>query len=769
MSDRFDEHVDVLIVGAGLSGVGAACRLRQRCPTKSFAILEARGAMGGTWDLFRFPGVRSDSDMYTLAYPFRPWRGTQAIVDGGSILRYIRETATEYGVEEHIRYHHRVVSAEWSSADGRWHVEAERVDTGESVRLSAAFLYSCTGYYRYEAGYTPPFPGAERFTGQIVHPQLWSDEVDYAGKRVVVIGSGATAVTLVPAMAERAAHVTMLQRSPSYVLSIPALDPIAGILERVLPERLAARAVREKNIWVALAIYGLSRRWPAAMKRLIRKLIERQLPGGFDVDTHFTPSYDPWDQRMCLVPDNDLFEAIRAGRVSMATDRIETFTERGIVLASGRELEADVIVTATGLSMVPLGDIALSVDGGAVELPQTLVYRGMMLTGVPNLAIAFGYINQSWTLGADLTCEYVCRLLNHMDAHGYDVCTPRDDGEPVPTLPFAELSSGYILRSIDRFPRQRSGDPWRRVQHYPRDRRSVRRAPLDDPALAFSRASGAKSRPSAAVTLRRRLRRARSRTSRIATTKALAPAASATTAASRRSQTRRSSRRHLQRVRRGDDPASELHLEKQPPHAGLGQQHADGQLPGRRGLAAHPARGDAGERAAVGRVRGADVAVEVVERSLVEEDRVSQRAEPRDERDLGAARVGDQDVDELSLDRMQGRMRLHVDVVAAYHQVRLIGRQRLGPVGARHGDRLEQLEVRLPTGEVRVDVDEHAVRPGGGERDRLSQHSAGPDRRMLVDDVGEVVADDDQVNARVRSRSGAVLGERLARRLLHGE
>jgi monooxygenase len=481
------EYVDVLIVGAGLSGVGAACRLRQQCPDKTFAIFEARDAVGGTWDLFRFPGVRSDSDMFTLAYPFRPWRGAQAIVDGGSIRNYIRETASEYGVDERIRFHHRVLRAEWSSSDARWQVEAERVDTGEIVRITCGFLFSCTGYYRYESGYTPDFTGVERFRGQVVHPQFWSDDVQYAGKRVVVIGSGATAVTLVPAMAERAAHVTMLQRSPSYIISIPALDPIARVLGLVLPPRLAYRIVRWKNVWITVGLYRLSRRKPAMMKRLIRKLIQRQLPAGFDIDTHFTPGYEPWDQRMCLVPDNDLFESIKTGRVSVVTDGIETFTETGIALSSGEELEADVIVTATGLSMVPLGNIALSVDGREVELPETLVYRGMMLSGVPNLAFAFGYINQSWTLGADLTFEHVSRLLRYMDEHGYDQCLPRQDGEAVPTVPFFELTSGYVMRSVDLFPRQRARDPWQRLQHYPRDRRSVLRAPIDDPALEFSR------------------------------------------------------------------------------------------------------------------------------------------------------------------------------------------------------------------------------------------------------------------------------------------
>jgi monooxygenase len=488
------EHVDVLIVGAGISGVGAACRLRERCPDKTFAILEGRGAIGGTWDLFRFPGIRSDSDMYTLCYPFRPWSGPQMIVDGPSILDYVRATAREHGVDEAIRFNHRVVAAEWSSADARWTVEVERSDTGETFEMTCGFLFTCTGYYRYDEGYTPELEGIERFRGEVVHPQFWTDDIDHSGKRVVVIGSGATAVTLIPALAERAAHVTMLQRSPSYILSLPALDPIAGVLGRVLPARFAYPIVRWKNVWIALAIYGLSRRRPAAMRRLIRWGIKRRLPPGYDVDTHFNPRYEPWDQRMCLVPDGDLFEAISAGRVSVVTDRIATFTENGLALESGAELEADMVVTATGLNMVPLGGIQLTVDGSDVELSETLVYRGMLLSGVPNMAFSFGYTNQSWTLGSDLTCEQVCRLLGHMDRHGYTHCTPRRD-PAIADVPFADLTSGYVLRAIDRFPRQGSKDPWRREQNYARDRRSARRAPMDDPALEFSRAGATAGAP----------------------------------------------------------------------------------------------------------------------------------------------------------------------------------------------------------------------------------------------------------------------------------
>jgi cation diffusion facilitator CzcD-associated flavoprotein CzcO len=488
------EHVDVLIVGAGISGVGAACRLQERCPGKSYAILEARDAIGGTWDLFRFPGIRSDSDMFTLCYPFRPWTGSQAIVDGAAILDYVRETAREHGVDRRIRFGHRVVSAEWSSADARWTVEAQRTDTGETVELTCGFLFTCTGYYRYDAGYTPDFPGVERFGGRVVHPQLWPDDVDYADQRVVVIGSGATAVTLIPALARRAAHVTMLQRSPSYVLSLPATDPLAGLLGAVLPTRVAYPIVRWKNVLLALGIYRLSRRRPATARRLLRGLLARRLPDGFDVDTHFNPTYEPWDQRMCIIPDGDLLDAIGEGRVSVVTDRIDTFTETGIALASGTELEADLVVTATGLDMVPLGGMRLVVDGREVALGQAIAFRAMQLSGVPNLAFAFGYVNQSWTLGADLTCRQVCRLLNHMDLHGYDSCTPRVRDASVAALPFADLSSGYIRRAIDRFPKQGPDDPWRREQNYASNVRTLRRAPVEDPALEFTRAP----RPAAA-------------------------------------------------------------------------------------------------------------------------------------------------------------------------------------------------------------------------------------------------------------------------------
>jgi cation diffusion facilitator CzcD-associated flavoprotein CzcO len=480
------EHVDVLIVGAGLSGVGAGCHLRRNCPDKSYLLLEARDSIGGTWDLFRYPGIRSDSDMYTLGYSFRPWTEPKAIADGPAILSYVRETAREYGVDRRIRFNHRVARAEWSSDDARWTVEAIRGDTDERVRLTCGFLFMCSGYYRYDEGYTPEIPGSERFEGQIVHPQRWTEDIEYAGKRVVVIGSGATAVTLVPAMADSAAHVTMLQRSPSYVVSLPAEDPVAKLVGRVLPPKASYALLRWKNVLLTMLSFELSRRRPRAMKRLIRKGLEHRLPEGYDIDTHFKPRYNPWDQRLCLVPDGDLFEAIVDGRASIVTDRIETITETGIQLESGAELEADLIVTATGLNLIPFGGMEMAVDGQKVELPKTLGYKGMMLSGVPNLAAALGYTNASWTLKCDLTCEYVCRLLKHMDAHGWRQCTPQNRDPSVVPEPFIDFSSGYVLRAIDKFPKQGSKKPWRLHQNYARDLFALRYTTLSDDAMVFS-------------------------------------------------------------------------------------------------------------------------------------------------------------------------------------------------------------------------------------------------------------------------------------------
>jgi monooxygenase len=480
------EHVDVLIVGAGLSGIGAACHLLKHCPQKTFAILEAREAMGGTWDLFRYPGIRSDSDMFTLGYSFRPWEDAKAIADGPSILRYIHETAREHGVEQKIRFGHRVLRADWSSADARWTVEAERSDTGETLTLTCSFLYGCTGYYRYDEGYTPQFEGIDRFGGEIVHPQHWPEDLDCTGKRVVVIGSGSTAVTLVPSLAGEAERVTMLQRSPSYVVALPALDPIARALRRVLPAKTAYSIVRWKNARLMMLHYKLCRRAPGLMRRLIRTGAARRLPADYEVDTHFNPRYEPWDQRLCLAPDGDLFAALSDGRASIVTDEIETFTETGLKLASGEELAADIIVTATGLNLLALGAVELAVDGVEVKLPDTVAYKGAMLCGVPNLALTFGYTNASWTLKADLIATYVCRLLGYMDAHGYAVCTPRAPNPSLPTEPFLDLQSGYVLRSLDELPRQGTSTPWRLHQNYFRDIPLLRRGPVAD-AMAFSR------------------------------------------------------------------------------------------------------------------------------------------------------------------------------------------------------------------------------------------------------------------------------------------
>jgi cation diffusion facilitator CzcD-associated flavoprotein CzcO len=480
------EHVDVLIVGAGLSGVGAACHLQDRCPGKTVAILEARGALGGTWDLFRYPGVRSDSDMFTLGYSFRPWPEPQAIAAGGAILDYIRATAADRGVDRLVRFHHRVVEAAWDGSTARWTVRAERSDTGESVELTCSFVYCCTGYYRYDAGYTPTFPGVERFCGRVVHPQLWPADLDHRGKRVVVVGSGATAITIVPAMAPDAAHVTMVQRSPSYVMSLPTSDPLGDRFRRWLPRRLALQLIRWKNVLLATLIFQLSRRAPRLMRSLLRGGARRQLPPGYPVDTHFAPRYAPWDQRLCFVPDGDLFRAIKAGRASVVTDDIDTFTEHGLCLASGVELAADIVVTATGLTVLALGGMQLTVDGREIDIADTVAYKGMMLSGVPNFALALGYTNASWTLKCDLTSTYVCRLINHMDAHGHQVCTPVPPPSG-PLQPLIDLKSGYVLRSLDRLPKQGPAAPWRLYQNYPRDVLMMRHGRVADEGVRFSR------------------------------------------------------------------------------------------------------------------------------------------------------------------------------------------------------------------------------------------------------------------------------------------
>ena len=482
-----EQHVDVLIVGGGLSGIGAACHLQRKRPEQSFLIVEAREAIGGTWDLFRYPGIRSDSDMFTLGYSFKPWEQPQAIADGPSIRSYISEAASENSLADRIRLQTRVLRADWSTERSRWSVELEGPGGARST-VTCSFLYGCTGYYRYDEPYTPPFEGLERFGGTVVHPQQWPEDLDYAGKRVVVIGSGATAVTLVPAMAGTAEHVTMLQRSPSYVLSLPGRDPLGDLARRWLSTRAAYAVVRWKNALMAQGVYTLSRRRPAFVKRLLRRATERQLPAGYDVDTHFNPAYDPWDQRMCLVPEGDLFQAISSGGASVVTGAIDCFTETGLLLADGRRLEADIVITATGLNLLAFGGIELSVDGRPVELAETVGYKGMMLSGVPNFAFAVGYTNASWTLKADLVSEYVCRLLGHMRSRGYDYVTPLAPDPSQPTQPFLDLASGYVQRSVDNFPRQGTVTPWRLNQNYPRDVRLLRHGPIEDAGVRFSRA-----------------------------------------------------------------------------------------------------------------------------------------------------------------------------------------------------------------------------------------------------------------------------------------
>ncbi len=483
------EHLDVLVVGAGLSGIGAGYHLQTLCPNKRYAILEGRDCSGGTWDLFRYPGIRSDSDMYTLGYSFRPWTDAKAIADGPSILNYVRKTAQDYGIDQKIRYQHWVKRASWSTADACWTLDIEQGPDKTPLQLTCSFLYMCSGYYSYEQGYTPDFDGTTNFKGRIVHPQKWSDDIDYAGKRVVVIGSGATAVTLVPEMAKTAAHVTMLQRSPTYILALPDEDVIANTLRRFLPAKLAYGLTRWKNVLMGMLFFQLCRRAPGLIKDMVRKGVRQALGPDYDINTHFTPRYNPWDQRMCLVPNGDLFKTIRSGKASIVTDHIETFTETGIRLKSGADLPADLVVTATGLNMVALGGMAISVDGQPVDLAKTLNYKGMMCSGLPNMASALGYTNASWTLKCDLTSAYVCRLLNYMDEQGYRQCMPQNNDPTVSEQPLIDFSSSYVLRAIDRFPKQGSRAPWRLYQNYALDLLTLKFGAVDDGVMQFSAAT----------------------------------------------------------------------------------------------------------------------------------------------------------------------------------------------------------------------------------------------------------------------------------------
>ncbi len=482
------DHVDVIIVGAGLSGVGAAVHLQRDCPGRSFVLLEGRDAIGGTWDLFRYPGIRSDSDMFTLGYRFKPWTAAKSIADGPSILAYVRETAAEHDVARHVRFGHKVTTAEWSSTDARWTVTADRSD-GTTATLTCNFLYMCSGYYSYAEGHRPAFAGEADFAGRIVHPQFWPADLDYAGKRVVVIGSGATAVTLVPEMAKTAAHVTMLQRSPTYVVSRPGRDAVADRLRRWLPAKLAYALIRFKNVLLGMYFYRMTRRQPAKVRDLLIGGVREHLSPDYDVGTHFTPRYNPWDQRLCLVPDADLFAAIRSGAASVVTDHVERFTSNGIRLASGEELPADVVVTATGLKLIALGGMTVTVDGAAVNPGDCIAYKGMMFSGVPNLALSLGYINASWTLRSDLIAGYVARILSHMARTGTRIATPVPGPDVVPERLAFDLSSGYVQRAADAMPKSGNRRPWQVTANYALDTLELRFGRIDDGELRFTRAA----------------------------------------------------------------------------------------------------------------------------------------------------------------------------------------------------------------------------------------------------------------------------------------
>ncbi len=480
------EFVDVVIVGAGISGISAAWHLQKRSQRKNYVILEARDNLGGTWDLFKYPGIRSDSDMYTLGFRFKPWPSDQAIVDGPSILGYLKEAAAENGIDKHIRFGHEVVAANWSDADGRWELTVRR--DGEDRTITCGFLIACSGYYNYDEGYTPEFAGREDFRGTIVHPQHWPEDLDYQAKKIVVIGSGATAVTLIPALIDAGSgHVTMLQRSPTYIGALPDKDAFAAAVNKRLPAKAAYAATRWKAIAFATAQYQLARRFPDVFKKALRRMGERRLPEGYDFDRHFTPSYQPWDQRVCLAPNGDFFKAIRRGNAEVVTDTIERFTEKGILLSSGEELHADIIVTATGLNMRLFGGAAMRRNGDEVQLKDTMAYKGMMLTGLPNMVFTVGYTNASWTLKADLVSEFVCRLLNFMDSHGYDTVVARHPGNSVKERPLMDFTPGYVLRSLDGLPKAGDRAPWRLRQNYFLDVRTIRQSKVDDGALQFGK------------------------------------------------------------------------------------------------------------------------------------------------------------------------------------------------------------------------------------------------------------------------------------------
>ncbi|CAA0287729.1 FAD-containing monooxygenase EthA [Alteromonas marina] len=476
--------LDVLIVGAGISGIGCAYHIQKKCPDLSYTIIEARGDLGGTWDLFKYPGIRSDSDLFTFGYEFKPWKEQKAIADGRSIKAYVEETAAENGIKERIRFLTRVVDIDWQSDKNYWRVTLKSEESGQHEHIAARWIFNASGYYRYDKGYAPHFKGRSQFNGQIVHPQHWPEDLDYENKRVVVIGSGATAVTLVPALAKSASHVTMLQRTPSYVLPVPVDDPIAKHLRAWFSEDTAFKAARWFNIAKQRWVYAFSQRFPHRARKIIRSLNAKMLPEGYPVDIHFNPPYNPWEQRLCAVPGGDLFESISKGKASVATDTIETFTETGIKLDSGQHIEADIIVTATGLNLLPLGGIVPKIDGEAVSLPECVTYKGMLLSGVPNFAIAVGYTASSWTLKIGLLCEHFTRLLNHMEEHGFTQCTPVADPN-METQPLLNFGAGYIQRSLEQLPRQGMQFPWSMSFNYAQDVKIFRKGRVDDPALKF--------------------------------------------------------------------------------------------------------------------------------------------------------------------------------------------------------------------------------------------------------------------------------------------
>ena len=486
------EHVDVVVVGAGLSGIGAGYHLQTMSPDRSYVILEGRESLGGTWDLFKYPGVRSDSDMHTLGFSFKPWTEAKSIADGPSILKYLKQTVSQFGIDKHIRYGQLVTKAQWSTDDAQWTVTSTNKATGATNTYTCSFLFMCSGYYSYKKGHTPEFTGRERFKGTIVHPQEWPTDLDYAGKRVVVIGSGATAVTIVPSMADKAAHVTMLQRSPTYMVSRPDHDVLANRMRKVLPPKIAYNLTRFKNTWRQQLVYNKTRTDPNKVKQLLLGGIQLELGADFDIAKHFTPNYNPWDQRLCLVPNGDFFKAMRDGKASVVTDHITSFTETGIQLASGEHLEADIIVTATGLELVTLGEMDFFVDGNQVDFAKTWTYKGFAYSDIPNMASTFGYINASWTLRSDLTAEYVCRLLNHMRKKGVAQCTPRlrEQDRNMKERPWIDgFSSGYMQRMMHRMPRQGDHEPWINPQNYRRDKKMFKHSPIDDGVMQFSKQS----------------------------------------------------------------------------------------------------------------------------------------------------------------------------------------------------------------------------------------------------------------------------------------